>query len=50
LAEAKPWLGKAYNASGVLLSFAFVSLGWVWFALPTPSLALQTFGKLFGIA
>jgi D-alanyl-lipoteichoic acid acyltransferase DltB (MBOAT superfamily) len=50
LAEAKPWLGKAYNAGGVLLTFTFVSLGWVWFALPTTSLAIQTFGKLFGIA
>ncbi len=50
LAEEKPWLGNAVNVGGVLLTFTFVSLGWVWFALPTTSLALQTFGKLFGIA
>lgn len=50
LAESKPWLGKAAHIGGVLLTFVFVSLGWVWFALPTTSLALQTFAKLFGAA
>jgi alginate O-acetyltransferase complex protein AlgI len=45
----RPWLGKAFRLSGVLLTFTFVSLGWVWFALPSTSLALQTFGKLFGL-
>jgi D-alanyl-lipoteichoic acid acyltransferase DltB (MBOAT superfamily) len=47
--DDKPWLPKALNIGGVVLTFVFVSLGWVWFALPTTSLALQTFVKLFGI-
>ncbi len=47
--DEKPWLLKALNFGGVLLTFVFVSLGWVWFALPSTSLALQTFGKLFGL-
>ncbi|MGD0706937.1 MAG: MBOAT family O-acyltransferase [Anaerolineaceae bacterium] len=29
-------------------TFVYVALGWVWFCLPTPVLALQVFGKLFG--
>ena len=45
----KPWLGKALNLSGVFLTFVFVTLGWVWFALPTTSLAWQTLGKMFGL-
>jgi alginate O-acetyltransferase complex protein AlgI len=33
---------------GGLLTFNFVSLGWVWFALPTPELSLLVFQRLFG--
>jgi alginate O-acetyltransferase complex protein AlgI len=49
ITESKPWLGKAFRFSGILLTFTFISLGWVWFALPSTGLALQTFGKLFGL-
>lgn len=45
----KPVLGKMLKLGGVFLTFLFVSLGWVWFALPTTSLAFQTFARLFGI-
>jgi len=45
----KPWLGKMISLGGVVATFLFVSLGWVWFALPTTSLAVKTFGMLFGI-
>jgi len=47
--EENPSLAKAFHIGGVALTFLFVSLGWVWFALPTISMSLQTFGKLFGI-
>jgi alginate O-acetyltransferase complex protein AlgI len=47
--EEMPWLEKAFDLGGVALTFIFVSLGWVWFALPTTHLAIQTFGKLFGM-
>jgi D-alanyl-lipoteichoic acid acyltransferase DltB (MBOAT superfamily) len=36
----------ALQGGGWLLTFLYVSLGWVWFALPTPQLALLVFGKL----
>ena len=29
--------------------FNYVTLGWVWFALPTVDLSLQAYGKLLGI-
>lgn len=50
LVENRPALEKAFYLGGVAFNFVFVSLGWIWFALPTTTLALQTFGKLFGIA
>ena len=36
----------ALQGSGWLLTFLYVSLGWVWFALPTPQLAIYVFGIL----
>jgi D-alanyl-lipoteichoic acid acyltransferase DltB (MBOAT superfamily) len=42
-------LQKAMNIAGIVITFNFVALGWVWFALPTPALALTVFQKLFGI-
>jgi alginate O-acetyltransferase complex protein AlgI len=33
---------------GVLLTFHYVVLGWVWFALPETSLSLEVFRRLFG--
>ncbi len=40
---------KLSNLLGILLTFHFVLLGWVWFALPNPSDALHTFKILFGV-
>ena len=31
-----------------LLTFHYVALGWVWFALPSLGLSLATFARLFG--
>jgi D-alanyl-lipoteichoic acid acyltransferase DltB (MBOAT superfamily) len=42
-------LQKAMNIAGIAITFNYVALGWVWFALPTPALALSVFQKLFGI-
>lgn len=44
--ESHPKLEKSLGAVGTLLTFHYVTLGWVWFALPTPSLAWQVFGML----
>ncbi len=47
--EERPALKHAYDVGAVLLTFHFVTLGWVWFALPTPALAGSVFMKLFGM-
>jgi D-alanyl-lipoteichoic acid acyltransferase DltB (MBOAT superfamily) len=43
-----PRLKTAMQVGGILLTFHFVALGWVFFALSTPALSLQVFMKLFG--
>src|SRR5688572_27164036 len=43
-------LQPALQVSGILLTFHFVALGWVFFALSNPSLSWQVFMKLFGFA
>lgn len=42
-------LQRAMNIAGIVITFNYVALDWVWFALPTPELALTVFQKLFGI-
>jgi alginate O-acetyltransferase complex protein AlgI len=41
---------RVLNAGGVVLTFNFVALGWIFFALPSPSISLHVFTKLFGLA
>ncbi len=48
--EARPRLQKALALGGWLLTFHYVVLGWVWFVLPEPGLALDVLGRLFGAA
>ncbi|MEO8606505.1 MAG: MBOAT family O-acyltransferase [Chloroflexota bacterium] len=45
----QPRLLRAWTIAGIVLTFHFVTLGWVWFALPDIGLAAKTFGRLFGI-
>lgn len=40
---------NALNALGIFLTFHYVALGMVWFVLPTPSLAVHYFTRLFGV-
>ncbi|NKQ34633.1 MAG: hypothetical protein HF973_03355 [Chloroflexi bacterium] len=40
---------RSWTAVTWFLTFNYVALGWVWFLMPTPQLALETFGKLFGL-
>ncbi|PJF47157.1 MAG: MBOAT family protein [Chloroflexi bacterium] len=47
--QERPRLQVAISAAGVLLTFHFVALGWVWFALPDAALSLGVFRKLFGL-
>jgi D-alanyl-lipoteichoic acid acyltransferase DltB (MBOAT superfamily) len=39
---------KLVNGLGVVLTFSYVSLGWLWFVLPTPDSALQVILNLIG--
>lgn len=48
LRAEKPVCDRLLNAGGVLLTFIFVSLGWVWFALPDTASAVAALGLLLG--
>jgi D-alanyl-lipoteichoic acid acyltransferase DltB (MBOAT superfamily) len=45
----RPPVRRLYTFAGWLLTFNFVALGWVWFALPGPSVSLHVFGALAGL-
>ncbi|MBZ0300057.1 MAG: hypothetical protein K8J31_09965 [Anaerolineae bacterium] len=45
----RPRLRQAWTVLGVALTFHFVLLGWVWFALPDLESALSVFRRLFGL-
>ncbi|MBC8507251.1 MAG: MBOAT family protein [Anaerolineales bacterium] len=42
-----PMRQQVVNWSGILITFNFVALGWVWFVLPTPQKTLDFFSLLF---
>ena len=46
--KQRPWPMRAWQAFSWALTFHFVVLGWVWFLLPSPALALHTLLQLFG--
>ncbi len=41
-------LQRGLGVVSTLLTFHYVALGWVFFALPDPALSLRVLGKLFG--
>jgi alginate O-acetyltransferase complex protein AlgI len=43
------WIKTGLMYLGTFLTFNYVSLGWVWFALPEPAQSLATIQKLFGL-
>jgi len=47
--EARPRLQWLVRTAGTLLTFHYVSLGWVWFVLSTPEQSWKTLLKLVGI-
>ena len=49
LLDSRPRLKRLAHRAGVVVTFHYVVLGWVWFALPTPALALGVFGRLLGL-
>ena len=48
--DSRPRLKRLAIAASTLLTFHYVSLGWVWFALSTPDQSWKTFLNLFGIS
>jgi alginate O-acetyltransferase complex protein AlgI len=48
--ESRPHLRRLVGLGGTLLTFHYVSLGWVWFALSTPAQSWNTILKLLGLA
>jgi D-alanyl-lipoteichoic acid acyltransferase DltB (MBOAT superfamily) len=47
--EARPLIRGSLQFGGWLLTFNYVALGWVWFALPNPNLSRLVFQKLLGL-
>lgn len=45
----QPWLQRSLAAAGGLVTFHYVALGWVWFALPSMDLSGKVFLKLLGV-
>jgi D-alanyl-lipoteichoic acid acyltransferase DltB (MBOAT superfamily) len=50
LLERNATARRAWEVAGALLTFHFVTLGWVWFALPDFSLSMRTLLTLLGIS
>ncbi len=47
--EKSSSIRRFLNGLGIFLTFHYVSLGWLWFALPSPEPSLQVLRNLFGI-
>lgn len=47
--QKQKWPKLAWSTAGWAMTITYVMLGWVWFLMPTPAAALQTFSKLFSI-
>jgi alginate O-acetyltransferase complex protein AlgI len=43
-----PVLARLWKWTGVFITFQYVVIGWVWFALPSMVLSLRVIAKLFG--
>lgn len=46
--DERPQLKRTYSVLATLLTFVYVSLGWVWFAVPQVGQAAQVLLRLFG--
>lgn len=48
--QERPTARRLWTAAGWLLTFHFVTLGWVWFAIPDFESALNVLARLFGVS
>ena len=46
----KKWAQTLRDSAGIILTFNYVTLGWIWFVLPTPEIARNFFLILLGAA
>jgi alginate O-acetyltransferase complex protein AlgI len=47
--DTHPVMQKGLGTASTLLTFHYVTLGWIWFALPTPQLSLHVLAMLFHV-
>jgi len=47
--ESRPHLQQFARIGSTILTFNYVCLGWIWFALSTPAQSWNTLIKLFGM-
>ena len=47
--EFSPLVRRSLGVVSTLLTFHYVALGWVWFVLPTPQIAVQVLVRLAGV-
>ena len=45
-----PLLGRSFRFLDIALTFHYVTLGWIWFALPAPEVSWNVLLRLFGMA
>jgi len=48
--ENRKWLNLCVTGLSTILTFQYVALGWIWFALPDPASSWHVFLKLIGMA
>ncbi len=48
--KMQPRTQRGLDVLNTVLTFHFVALGWIWFALPSVPLSLGVFARLFGLA
>jgi D-alanyl-lipoteichoic acid acyltransferase DltB (MBOAT superfamily) len=47
---SSPVLQRVVKFVGILITFNYVTLGWVWFVMPTARMSLSTIAQMFGIS
>jgi len=47
--DQRPRFKKVLTVAGVIATFNYVALGWVWFALPSVQSSLMVFSRLLGV-
>ncbi len=48
--DAETWRRKVWHVIGMVLTFHYVAIGWLFFALPTPDLSWRVIGLLMGLS